>query len=228
MVKMTERNRQVLEAAVEYHIKTGEPITSSNLYEGYDFGIKPAMIRWELNELTEAGYFYQNHPSGGRFPTNLAYKFFAERSLGRAEERVRGLDTYQSAVREGEMQSLLNMASEEFKVMALGYDENKKHSYRTPFHNFLENLEASQAEDIISAIEECERLAEAISSQNLFEADEDLRIFIGRSPVLRSDNLSLIASRVETERGEWSLFLIGPKRMDYQKPIKIFKQLKNI
>jgi transcriptional regulator of heat shock response len=225
---MTDRTREILEAAVDYHIKTGEPITSANLYAEYDFGIKPAMIRWELNQLTEDGFLYQNHPSGGRFPTNAAYKFFAELSLVRAGTQVRSLNQYRSAVRAGEMQNLLNMVSEELKVMALGYDETRKHSYRTPFHNFLENLEANQAEEVVSAIEECERLADELSSKNFFGTNEDLRIFIGRSPVLRSDNLSMIASRVETDRGEWSLFLIGPKRMDYDKPIRIFKQLKKI
>jgi transcriptional regulator of heat shock response len=225
---MTERTREILTAAVDYHVKTGEPITSANLYEKYDFGIKPAMIRWELNELTEDGYLYQNHPSGGRFPTNAAYKFFAELSLSRASNQVRGLDNYRSAVKAGEMQSLLNMVSEELKVMALGYDENNKHAYRTPFHNFLENLEASQAVDVVSAIEECERLADELSTKDFFGVNGDLQIFIGRSPILRSDNLSLIASRVATSQGEWSLFLIGPKRMDYDKPIRIFKQLKRI
>lgn len=223
---MTDRTREILAAAVDHHIKTGEPITSANLYAQYDFGIKPAMIRWELNELTEGGYLYQNHPSGGRFPTNAAYKFFAEKSLAQAEGRVRGLNVYQSAVRSGEMQSLLNLVSDELKVMALGYDAARRQTYRTPFHNFLASLEANQAADVVSAIEECERLAGQLDPGGFFEADEDLQIFIGRSPVLHSDNLSLIASRVSTEQGDWSLFLIGPKRMDYDKPIRIFKQLK--
>lgn len=52
---MRERTKEILEAGVRQFIKTGLPITSERLFEEYDFGIKPAMIRCELNALDEEG-----------------------------------------------------------------------------------------------------------------------------------------------------------------------------
>ena len=48
---MTDRTAQILEAAIQEYINTGDPVSSGLLYDRYDFGIKPAMIRLELDEL---------------------------------------------------------------------------------------------------------------------------------------------------------------------------------
>ncbi|MEK7465340.1 MAG: hypothetical protein AAB631_01025 [Patescibacteria group bacterium] len=80
---MKERTEYILETAVEDFIHTGFPVTSEILYENHVFGIKPAMIRLELSALSDDGFLFQRHPSGGRFPTNKAYQFFVERLLGR-------------------------------------------------------------------------------------------------------------------------------------------------
>ena len=46
------RLAQILEGAVREFIHTGELVSSERLYERYDFGIRPARIRSELQELT--------------------------------------------------------------------------------------------------------------------------------------------------------------------------------
>ena len=67
---MTDRTAQILEAAIQEFINTGEPVSSGLLYDRYDFGIKPAMIRLELDELEDGGYLEQPHHSAGRVPTD--------------------------------------------------------------------------------------------------------------------------------------------------------------
>ena len=52
---MRDRTRTILEAGIMEFIRTGLPITSERLFEEYDFGIKPAMIRCELNALDDDG-----------------------------------------------------------------------------------------------------------------------------------------------------------------------------
>ena len=69
---MEERRKQIFEAAIEDFIETGHPITSGRLYEQYNFGIKPAMIRRELAALDRDKYLIQTHPSWGITPTNQA------------------------------------------------------------------------------------------------------------------------------------------------------------
>ena len=50
---MNERTQSILYTSVHDFIREGRPITSEYLFEEYDFGIKPAMIRWELSYLNE-------------------------------------------------------------------------------------------------------------------------------------------------------------------------------
>jgi len=42
------RTNQILKAAIEEFIRSGELVSSGKLYRRYNFGIKPAMIRMEL------------------------------------------------------------------------------------------------------------------------------------------------------------------------------------
>src|SRR5580700_8422643 len=78
---MNERTSQILEAAIQEFIDSGEPVSSGRLYEQYDFGIKPAMIRLELDALEEEGYLQQPYHSAGRIPTDRGYEFYAARAL---------------------------------------------------------------------------------------------------------------------------------------------------
>ena len=89
---MNERTAQILEAAIQGFINTGEPVSSGWLFDHYDFGIKPAMIRLELDKLEDDGYLEQPHHSAGRVPTDVGYEFFAKQLLstvpGFSETRV--------------------------------------------------------------------------------------------------------------------------------------------
>ena len=71
-----ERTKSILEAVIKEFAKTGSPVSSSRLYENYDFGIRPARIRSELNSLVKLGYLDRPHTSAGRVPTNKGYVFF--------------------------------------------------------------------------------------------------------------------------------------------------------
>src|SRR5271155_5233346 len=85
---MNDRASQILEAAIQEFIDTGEPVSSGWLYNKYDFGIKPAMIRLELDALEDSGYLEQPYHSAGRVPTDEGYEFYVERAcLTGASER---------------------------------------------------------------------------------------------------------------------------------------------
>ena len=78
---MNDRASQILEAVIQEFIDTGEPVSSGSLYNKYDFGIKPAMIRLELDALEDGGYLEQPYHSAGRIPTDTGYEFYAKRAL---------------------------------------------------------------------------------------------------------------------------------------------------
>lgn len=75
-MKKQEKETQVLLGLVDLFIKHGKPIGSNTLKEqGFDH-LSSATIRNYFLKLEEQGFLSQQHSSGGRLPTDLAYKFY--------------------------------------------------------------------------------------------------------------------------------------------------------
>ncbi len=75
---LTERQRNILKAVIQSHIRTASPVSSKHIYEKFNIGVSPATIRNEMQHLEEMGYLYQPHTSSGRIPTEKGYKFYIE------------------------------------------------------------------------------------------------------------------------------------------------------
>lgn len=78
----TQRERLILFELVDLYLKTGKPIGSNTLRENWSMGeLSSATIRNYFAKLEEEGYLKQQHSSGGRIPTPLAYQVYAEAHL---------------------------------------------------------------------------------------------------------------------------------------------------
>jgi heat-inducible transcriptional repressor len=78
--KKQEKENNILLGLVELYIKTGKPIGSNTLKEyGFDH-LSSATIRNYFFKLEEQGFLSQQHSSGGRLPTEAAYKLYIESS----------------------------------------------------------------------------------------------------------------------------------------------------
>ena len=76
--KKHNREFKVLFGLVELYLETGKPIGSNTLKEhGFD-NLSSATIRNYFVELEKQGYLRQPHSSGGRVPTNEAFRLYAE------------------------------------------------------------------------------------------------------------------------------------------------------
>ncbi|MBY0528918.1 MAG: heat-inducible transcriptional repressor HrcA [Rhabdochlamydiaceae bacterium] len=73
-----QRERQVLFGLIELYLQTGKPIGSNTLRENGFESLSSATIRNYFAKLEEEGCLKQQHSSGGRIPTSLAYKYYAE------------------------------------------------------------------------------------------------------------------------------------------------------
>jgi heat-inducible transcriptional repressor len=68
----------VLLGLVDLYLKEGKPIGSNTLKSaGFKF-LSSATIRNYFAKLESEGYLHQQHSSGGRIPTNKAYKFYVD------------------------------------------------------------------------------------------------------------------------------------------------------
>lgn len=89
LVKVTEAKRsgkrekemRVLIGLVEYYLKTGKAVGSNTLKEAGFPELSSATIRNYFATLEEDGYLMQHHTSGGRVPTEQAFRIYAKASL---------------------------------------------------------------------------------------------------------------------------------------------------
>lgn len=73
-----EREKLILIGLVELYLKTGKPVGSNTLQENGFSSLSPATLRNYFSKLEEQGLLKQQHSSGGRIPTNLAYRIYAD------------------------------------------------------------------------------------------------------------------------------------------------------
>jgi heat-inducible transcriptional repressor len=76
-----QRERLVLLGLVELYLETGKPVGSNTLRENGFGNLSSATIRNYFAKLEEDGYLKQQHSSGGRIPTDQAYKAYAAAAL---------------------------------------------------------------------------------------------------------------------------------------------------
>jgi len=80
-----EREYRVLMGLIEYFINTGKPVGSNTLKETGFKDLSSATIRNYFASLEKQGYLEQHHTSGGRIPTEAAFKLYAEEALSSPE-----------------------------------------------------------------------------------------------------------------------------------------------
>ena len=78
---ITNRQEKLLSILVNNYIKTAEPVSSKALVKSRFFNLSSATLRNEMHELEESGYLVQLHTSGGRVPTDKAYRYFVNQLL---------------------------------------------------------------------------------------------------------------------------------------------------
>ena len=91
-----EREQTLLLGLIDLYIKSGRPVGSNTLREsGFD-SLSSATIRNYFSKLENQGYLKQQHSSGGRIPTPLAYKLYASQYLNQGslpEKEIEALKT---------------------------------------------------------------------------------------------------------------------------------------
>lgn len=76
-----QREKIVLLGLVQLYLDSGKPVGSNTLRENGFESLSSATIRNYFAKLEEDGYLKQQHSSGGRIPTHLAYQLYAQHYL---------------------------------------------------------------------------------------------------------------------------------------------------
>lgn len=78
---LSDRGRKILEAIIEEHIATAQPIGSKTLTRFQTISLSPASVRNVMAELEELGFLHSPHTSAGRVPTEKAYRYYIDSLL---------------------------------------------------------------------------------------------------------------------------------------------------
>lgn len=93
---LSPRKREILRKVIDHYVREIRPVSSQRLAE--EVRVSSATVRNELAALEEQGYLLQPHTSGGRVPTDLAYRFLVEELVGQLADtlshRARVSDVY--------------------------------------------------------------------------------------------------------------------------------------
>jgi len=104
-----ERKEKILRWVVQQFVENRRPIGSQLLADSALQDISSATIRNIMKDLEEEGYLYQPHTSGGRIPTDKAYRYYVDYLTGiqrlAAQERQRIEEQYDERV--GELNNMM-------------------------------------------------------------------------------------------------------------------------
>lgn len=80
-MSITEREKLVLNAIVNYYLNFGDTIGSRTLVKKYGIDLSSATIRNVMADLEDMGFIAKTHTSSGRIPTDKGYKYYLEELL---------------------------------------------------------------------------------------------------------------------------------------------------
>lgn len=221
---MRDRAAEILEATVREFILTGQPISSSHLYERYDFGIKPASIRIELTDLTDEGFLEQPHHAAGRVPSDRGYEFYATRAL---EDPVpaRSIRGIAEAIRQRALDDLAEALASQVGAVGVVADLDRGYAVTRGLPSLVERLDWEDREELASILRDIEDIDERIASLGA-RIGAAPRPFIGsRSPFGGHGALAAIAARYSLRGRPVVVIAVGPKRMDYDRAAALFAAL---
>lgn len=222
---ITERQNQILDCLIRQYIKTAEPVGSDFLSKKYDFGLCPSTIRIELQSLIKDGYLEQPHTSAGRVPTDKAYRLFVNNILEKEskEEEIEAIERYDNEFKmASQLTKYLAEASSIFSTM---YLLNKELSWQAGWEEISKEPEFSNQNFLSGFVNFLDDFEQNIKKLKI---NDPINVFIGKeiqSP--KAINLSLICSKCNFNDSNALIVLIGPKRMNYDKNIRLMNSLNN-
>jgi heat-inducible transcriptional repressor len=78
---LTDRSRTILEAIIEEHIATAQPVGSRVITRKKGINLSPASVRNVMADLEDLGFLVSPHTSAGRIPTEKGYRYYIDALL---------------------------------------------------------------------------------------------------------------------------------------------------
>lgn len=207
---LQDRETKILDFIIRDYIKQGLPVSSGRIHKKTDIEAAPATIRHIMGELEENGFLEQPHISGGRVPTDKAYRYFVDYLMKIKESDE--ISDYSSFV---EMNKTLSETTKLFTLMAdFG---RKKQLNLCGVQRLLDEPEFSDGGLLRSFAGLFDNLYEIADVYRNRINDET--IFIGKeNPLKETQMMSVMGKKIRNKiKGKDAIVLIiGPRRMNYE------------
>lgn len=237
---ITERQTTILVCLVKQYIRTAVPISSALLEKSHNFGVSAATIRNDFQELAEKRFITQLHTSGGRVPTERAYRFYVDNFLADSDLDVSGdakRKIHLAIERGGNDPRELN------KIIAKTLSGLSDHlifanilesddCFKTGLSSLMEFPEFREFDrmfQLTSFFDRFETMFDRIEKEffgpSINSGQAPINVFIGRENPMEGikDEAVITAKYSLPRRHIGSLTLVGPMRMDYEKNIGLVK-----
>jgi len=237
----TDRQVKLLDFIIREHVKTAKPVGSALIAKKAGFKLSPATLRSEMGELEKAGYLAQLHTSGGRVPTDKAYRYYVnsllENDVGldlkaKDKNKIRqAFDDMPPDPREINkvVARVLSNLSENLVITGISQDED---FFKKGLVSLFENpefKEFGEAFQLARFFEEFEGMFQLIEREffNTLGTPHGIpvQIMIGKeSPFRQIQHETVMCAKYGLpDNCVGSLTLVGPTRMDYEKNIALIK-----
>jgi len=230
---LTQRQQTILEVIIQEYIRGAEPVSSQLLEKEYDFGIKGAMIRREMQELCDLGYLFQPHTSAGRVPTEKGYRFYVDKLLSKEltedEEDSFKFGFLDEIDKETDPLRMFHLLTKKVALLvssfALGYMSDMDIIWKEGWEEILREPEFQSSEPLLKFVAMLENLERQLGRIKL---KDGIKVYIGsENPFARTEDFSIVlTSCMISDRQKGIIAVVGPTRMQYNRIIKALMSLK--
>ncbi len=238
---LSNRKVKLIDFIIREHVKTAKPVGSSLISKKAGFDLSSATLRNEMVELERAGYLAQLHTSGGRVPTDKAYRYYVN-SLLENKNRLNLETEYKNKIKRAfdDMPSdpqeinkivakVLSNLSENLVITGISQDQDFFKKGLVGLFGLPEFKEFNEAFKLASFFEEFEGMFQFIEREffNTLGLPRGIpvQIMIGKeSPFKQIQHETVMCAKYGLPGNcVGSLTLVGPTRMDYEKNIALIK-----
>ncbi len=237
----SKRQKTLLDFIVQEYVQTAKPIPSAVVNKKAKLKVSPATIRNEMNTLEEQGFLEQRHTSGGRVPTDKAYRFYVNQllsnpgkltlnandkkiisaALDRAGNDSRAINKAIARVLSDQSGSLvITGIAKEAEFFKQGLVSLFRHPEFQELDNMFQLTSFFEGFDLMFQLIEREFLRILGAPSGL-----PIQILIGKENPFKQIKGETIMCTKYLLPGDviGSLTLIGPKRMDYERNLALIK-----
>lgn len=231
----------MLDFIIREYVKTAKPIPSALVCKKSKLKVSPATIRNEMNYLEENGFLEQRHTSGGRVPTDKAYRYYVNQLLShpnQLEVKTEDKKDIASALSKAGTDSrainkaIARVLSEQSGYLVITGIAQEAEFFKQGLVSLSRHPEFQEVNSLFqltSFFEGFDLMFQLIEREfmRILGAPDGIpiQILIGHENPFRQIKGETIMCTKYLLPGDviGSLTLIGPKRMDYEKNIALIK-----